>query len=580
MPTQSAIKEAISDPYLYNTIDSSPILDHGLSGIDFTESKSPKIVEFYDPKCGACQAFKYNFIEVAKKVQTTRPDVEFYGVSCAVHKSLCAVHGTRVPKIMLFPYPNGDGVEIQKGSGTVYFLSRRLLQALRSPERISADLAGTDVVKRRLGAASEEKNDEDVYDNEDVRTNEDGDIEGIDHDNGYAIITKAPEPKDQISDTQSAHDNERNEEDLSVEAKWDQNKLVEIKGVPRDQWKPVHQTDAWKNTMKELQNTESQLGAEFLKWKHEHDAKLRAHAKSVENEKGKLNSKTNGDMKRESKVLHDDSSRVQTNVKKEVVSQTNTNQIIVNQDAIPPPHVFPVNLPPEQEKKFKEFIEKKRQAAIKHERLKHPVKTLLGGRDIKKIKQDKKDPSPMNNYKSQYRPVSKSKPKADLRPEAQLKSTGEKILSKVPVVKRAFTKHSHAQDTLNDAALSFRRGLLMGVFKGKTRGPLDYKRKKALNNWFDLLSVSLPPEMGLHELIDTLNTNIDSITTSEENLNAIIKKHYIPDSNWSKSCTVEAGSLGEQRMPISTLDKDVSDIIFTTVTHTQDFSVVSGNCFI
>jgi hypothetical protein len=74
---------------------------------------------------------------------------------------------------------------------------------------------------------------------------------------------------------------------------------------------------------------------------------------------------------------------------------------------------------------------------------------------------------------------------------------------------------------------------------------LDYKRKKALKDWFDLLSVSLPPEMGLHDLLDTLNANIDSITVSEDNLNAIIKKHYIPDSNWSKSCTAEAGSLGK-----------------------------------
>jgi hypothetical protein len=51
--------------------------------------------------------------------------------------------------------------------------------------------------------------------------------------------------------------------------------------------------------------------------------------------------------------------------------------------------------------------------------------------------------------------------------------------------------------------------------------------------------------MNLHELIDTLNANIDEITSSEVKLKSILESHFIPDSNWSKSCTAEAGSLGE-----------------------------------
>ena len=47
-------------PYLYNSDDSSPVLEQGrLSEIDFTKSKAPKVVEFYNPKCGACQG-KFN----------------------------------------------------------------------------------------------------------------------------------------------------------------------------------------------------------------------------------------------------------------------------------------------------------------------------------------------------------------------------------------------------------------------------------------------------------------------------------------------------------------------------------------
>ena len=47
-------KTSITDgeSYLYNTIDSPPVLDHGISNNNFQKSTKPKIVEFYDPKCG------------------------------------------------------------------------------------------------------------------------------------------------------------------------------------------------------------------------------------------------------------------------------------------------------------------------------------------------------------------------------------------------------------------------------------------------------------------------------------------------------------------------------------------------
>ena len=529
--------------YLYNTIDSHPILDHGLSG-DYTKSKSPRVVEFYDPKCGACQAFKYNYIEVAKKVQASRPDVEFYGVSCALHRDLC--EGARVPKIMVYSSADSKGVQVEKGSGAIYFVSQRMLKALRSPDEIAADSAKLESSNRRRLRGGDDDG-EDAYDGADVYVDEErGNAEEVDYQNIEETVPEAPE-QDEKAQLGAAS---RGENAESTETKWDYNRLVEIKGKPRDQWKPIHETDAWRNTMNELQNSESQLGAQFLKWKHEHDAKLRAQAEQAEKEKNRLDSKIDGDVKREFTAMQQGKSKAQIKTKEETPRPPpKTKQIEISQNDVPP-QVFPANLPPEQEKKFKEFIEKKRQAAIRHEQLRHPVKTLLGGGDAKTVHQKNKDQSPMKNYKSQYKPVAPStikgqKPKADLRPEAQQKSTSQKILSKVPIVKRAFNKHTHAHDTLNDAALSFTRGLLMGVFKGNAKGPLDYKRKKALQDWLDLLSVSLPPEMGLHELIDTLSANIDGITASEVNLNAVLKKHYIPDSNWSKSCTAEAGSLGK-----------------------------------
>ena len=63
-------------------------------------------------------------------------------------------------------------------------------------------------------------------------------------------------------------------------------------------------------------------------------------------------------------------------------------------------------------------------------------------------------------------------------------------------------------------------------------------------DWLDLLSVSLPPEIGLHELVDTLKHNIDNIAQSPSNLKSIIDKHPIPDMNYSESCTKGAKTQG------------------------------------
>jgi thiol-disulfide isomerase/thioredoxin len=134
-----------SSSFLYPSNEAHPyVLDYNTNEYDFTKTKTPKVIEFYDPKCGACQAFKYNYIEVAKKVIEERPNVQFYGVSCEVYRSVCDLYSVkRFPKIIVFPngdVSNGDeGIEVPKGTGTIYFLSARLLKALRTKEEIDMD---------------------------------------------------------------------------------------------------------------------------------------------------------------------------------------------------------------------------------------------------------------------------------------------------------------------------------------------------------------------------------------------------------------------------------------------------------
>ena len=137
-----------SSSYLYPPQEAHPyVIDYNPNENDFQKSTSPKVIEFYDPKCGACQAFKYNYIEVAKKIKEDKPNVQFYGVSCEVYKSLCDEFGAnRFPKILAFPESNNDGsitkddgIEVPKGTGTIYFVSARLMKALRTKEEIERD---------------------------------------------------------------------------------------------------------------------------------------------------------------------------------------------------------------------------------------------------------------------------------------------------------------------------------------------------------------------------------------------------------------------------------------------------------
>ena len=86
-----------------------------------------------------------------------------------------------------------------------------------------------------------------------------------------------------------------------------------------------------------------------------------------------------------------------------------------------------------------------------------------------------------------------------------------------------------------DAALSFVTGLKMGVY---TDGrPLDQKRQGALVDWLQLLSVSLPPELGLHALIDDLLSNISYISQGRDKLYEQLDKYPLANKFWSGSCS-------------------------------------------
>jgi len=125
------------------------------------------------------------------------------------------------------------------------------------------------------------------------------------------------------------------------------------------------------------------------------------------------------------------------------------------------------------------------------------------------------------------------KSKLPFKREAKRPNIIRKQLEKVPLVKRMF-KMSAEEELIHDATLSFVKGLENEIFMSSDR--LTEKKKDALKSYLELLSVSLPPEWGLHILIDDLINRIDFVSKNIINLRAILRKHPPARNVWSPSC--------------------------------------------
>ena len=112
---------------------------------------------------------------------------------------------------------------------------------------------------------------------------------------------------------------------------------------------------------------------------------------------------------------------------------------------------------------------------------------------------------------------------------------GERVFSKIPIVKRAYKK-TPLENAFSDATLSLVEGLKHGIFTDEAN-PLDHRRKEALRDWLSLLSATLPPELALHMLINDLLANIDTASQKKSKLLKILKKHPIKERKWSAECS-------------------------------------------
>jgi hypothetical protein len=121
------------------------------------------------------------------------------------------------------------------------------------------------------------------------------------------------------------------------------------------------------------------------------------------------------------------------------------------------------------------------------------------------------------------------------RKDVRKPTFARKQAERLPVIKR-FVKMTAEEELILDATVSLVAGLETGVFMEDDK-ELDMDKRRALKAFLDLLSVSLPPEWGIHKLIDDLRSKILFIARSDNNLKIVLNQHPLPRKAWSKSCT-------------------------------------------
>eukprot|EP00339_Tiarina_fusa_P009203 CAMPEP_0117056738 /NCGR_PEP_ID=MMETSP0472-20121206/39374_1 /TAXON_ID=693140 ORGANISM="Tiarina fusus, Strain LIS" /NCGR_SAMPLE_ID=MMETSP0472 /ASSEMBLY_ACC=CAM_ASM_000603 /LENGTH=837 /DNA_ID=CAMNT_0004773319 /DNA_START=135 /DNA_END=2649 /DNA_ORIENTATION=+ len=129
--------------------------------------------------------------------------------------------------------------------------------------------------------------------------------------------------------------------------------------------------------------------------------------------------------------------------------------------------------------------------------------------------------------------------KKDVRKETFVRRQAERL----PIVKR-FVKMTPEEQLILDVSVSLVAALETGSFVGVEDKELSREKKNALKDFLDLLSVSLPPEWGIHKLIDDLRRRIAYVAQNSKNLRFVIGQHPLPRRGWSDSCTKRARSSG------------------------------------
>lgn len=515
----------------------------------FEQSEHPRIVEFYSPYCPHCRHFKPKYVRLARDVGQKYPDVEFYAVSCVAHSDMCQKYNVRgFPQILALSASTAEPTVLSKNSYTV----RGIASALKLGPVLGGTSTGTVGRTVRLledgteaGDSDEPPNDdsEQTVDQPDENSN-DPSLDGkVSFELHVPIPDLRPHPtgddvpnsndpsadektEDEPADSQDTRKHYSGEDptvgnglfnvdiDDSPDEGFDQS--ADDRDDPdAEEYYSDNRDDEDLDESEDQESEQDPYGMDLF-----FEAQKRGGDESessdlpgpVQRKPGAVTAQfAPRDMDKYRDVLRQ--KRAAEQKKRKFVGLRKDRQVkplgpVVRDGAS---KAMRANTPG--------TLEYKQRQKESSERLAKLLEKKFGKKRAAKYVSSKGIGNRIGNYTSLPFKKEVAKPR---------------LVEQLPILKRV-VRMDDEEMLILDSSLSFLRGLRYGVFQDPK--PLTGKKKRALKDWLDLLSGSLPQEWGLHEIIDDLLDNLDYIAQGSKNLHDILDKHPIQRRNWSRSCT-------------------------------------------
>uniref|UniRef100_A0A7S3PE65 Sulfhydryl oxidase n=1 Tax=Amphora coffeiformis TaxID=265554 RepID=A0A7S3PE65_9STRA len=469
------VNNAFPDTFLYS--DETRITEYqGDEDTDFKKSRMPRVVQFYSPLCSHCVSFRPTYVEIARETQMAHPGVEFYAVSCSTYDDLCQefnVHST--PVLHAFEEGSSKG-QVMSGKITRQLAEKMMgLDKNREGRSLGDNISAVEDEDAEDGYVEEEEEGED----DDNPIDEPGDFE-----------EKVPEPDDDDSKELKADKSYQEDEDEDYDdKKEEEDAYVEDNQGVRDPW---FKEDAINQAPPPPRFPRAGANAAREKARARRKEEVAPVIRNTLKERVAQQSRTQTFFRRFPKAKDGFDP-----------SQTANEGATLTMKA----HRAHTTEWSERRKKLLDSIEKRKGKAARMRIEKH-----------------------LEDLAAKRNELAAEKAKLQFKKVVAPPKLGERI----PIVKRV-VKMNNEEALMIDTTLAFLEGLQRGLFmRGQT---LSSDEKLALNDWLKFLSVALPQEWGLHEVIDDLLMKKNFISQSRQNLMAIIEKHAPKRKSYSPSCS-------------------------------------------
>ena len=513
--------------------------------------------------CRGCRSFKPKYITLAEEVFKERPDIEFYAVSCVANKETCSNYKiSGYPSIFTFPANSKDGTLLKRSINPLNgYKPADILKALNLPtgtEDSELDDGNDDEETSDESKTEEEEDEESDEENEEDPDNNLADNEGTEGEEKKETPKKTSLPMKK----ETSVSNLKNRKDIPANKK------------PSDTSSAATETKAILNTTVTTPRLKSTYSADVVTAEEAVDS-VEENSKGEESESD-TSEETDDDRKDEENPNDSPpygSPRQDSAVESGVTS--NRASVITKPGRVYGAGAALASHKPHVMDRWRDEIAQRKSSLEtsftvgkfgsirpgKYSKLMNsltPSENTVPGTTMTMLANTpgteefaarrKRNLERIQKFKNK-REKSFLKHKKPVTPEMEDKMLMKKNLpfklqprkpnfvqkqaEKVPGIKRMF-KMSKDEELILDASLSFVIGLKHGIFT--SNDPLTDEKKEALKSWLNLMSVGLPPEWGLHTLIDDLSVNIELISQKDANLLKILDKYPIPRQKWSKSC--------------------------------------------